>query len=95
MCDSFCLPLMRWFNHIWSEITIIIDASIWQLEDYIKKYKERLIKVASNNSDNIRANRTTITRIQKWEEKPLYGCFKWQTGEISWEDLDMAMRGKP
>ena len=59
-----------------------IKASIWELEEYIKKSKERLITAANNSTDNIRTNRTTTkTRKQKWEEKQLYGYFKWRTGK--------------
>ena len=38
-----------------------------------------------NNTDNIKTNRKTITSKQKWEEKQLYGYFKRQTEEISYE----------
>ena len=31
-----------------------MDASIQELEDYIKKIKERLITAASNSADNIK-----------------------------------------
>ena len=62
-----------------------INASIRQLEDGIKKRKERRITVARNNTNNTRINRTTTTRKQKWEEKQLYGHFKWQTSKISHE----------
>ena len=60
-----------------------VNASIQELEDYIKKKKEILITVTSNSIENIRTNKTTKTRKQKREEKQLYGYFKWQTGEIS------------
>ena len=62
-----------------------VDASIWGLEDNIKKSKERLITATIKNTDNIKINRTTITRKQKWEEKQLYGYFKRQTNENSHE----------
>ena len=42
-----------------------VDASIQRLEDYIKKSKEKLITTTSNSSDNVRTNRTTITKKQK------------------------------
>ena len=29
------------------------------------------------------------------KKQQLYGYFKWQTGEISWEDLDMVTEKKP
>ena len=51
-----------------------VDASIWWLEDYIQKRSRRLITASRNNTDNMRINRTEITRIQKWEEKQFYGC---------------------
>ena len=60
-----------------------VDASILQHEIYIKKNKESLIPAASNNTDNIRANRTIISRKQKWKEKLLYGYFKRQTDKNS------------
>ena len=52
-----------------------IEESI-RLKDYVEKQRERLITATRNNTDNIRHNRTTITRKKKWEEKQLYGCFK-------------------
>ena len=58
------------------------DTSIWKLEDYIKKRRGRLIKTNRNNTGNTSINWTTINRKQKWEEKQLYGHFKWQTSEI-------------
>ena len=67
--------------------TIIEDsgnASIWGLDDYIKKSKDRLITVAGNSSDNIRANRRRRTGKQRWKEKQLDGYFKRQAGGISW-----------
>ena len=59
----------------------IDDASIWGLEEYIKKGKGRLITAASKNRDNIRTSRTTTTRKPKGEEKQLCGYFKRQTSE--------------
>ena len=61
-----------------------MDALIQQHEDYIKKCRGRLITVIRKNTDNTSINRTK-TRKQKWEEKELYGHFKWQTSEISHE----------
>ena len=50
-----------------------INASIQGLEEYIKKSKERLIRLVGNSTDNIRTNRTaTKTRKQKWKDKQLY-----------------------
>ena len=62
-----------------------IDASIQWLKDYIEKYKGSLITTTRNNTDNMSINRTKITSKQKWEEKQLYGHFKWQTSDISHE----------
>ena len=53
-----------------------VNPSIQRLEDYIQKHRERLIAATKNSTDNTGTNRTTITRIQKWEEKQLYGRFK-------------------
>ena len=39
----------------------------------------------NNNINKTKISRTTITRKQKWEEKQLYGHFKRQTREISYE----------
>ena len=61
----------------------IIDISIQQLKDCIKKCWRRLITVARNNTDNTRINRIKITRKQKWEEKQLHEYFKQETSEIS------------
>ena len=66
-------------------ITSIEDTSIRRLEDYIKKSKETLITATRSNTNNIRINRTTITRKQQWEGKQLYGHFKRLTSEISHE----------
>ena len=54
-----------------------VDASIQRLEDDIKNREEGLIAVTRNNADNTKTNRMTKTRKQKWEEKQLYGRFKW------------------
>ena len=51
--------------------------------DYIKKNKKEQIKAANKITDNIKTNRTTKTRKQKWKEKQLYGYFKRQTSENS------------
>ena len=52
-----------------------VDASIRELEDYIKKTQKRLITAASNSTDTINISRTTITKKENWEEQ-LYGYFK-------------------
>ena len=49
--------------------TALTIAWIYQSENYIKKSKERQMIVASNSTDNIKINRTTKCRKQKWEEK--------------------------
>ena len=54
-----------------------VDSSIQQLADYIKNCGGRLIIVTRNNTDI-----TSINRKQKWEEKQVYGHFKWQTNKI-------------
>ena len=46
-----------------------IHTSIKQLENNTEKRGGRLITVTRNNTDNMRINRTKITRKQKWEEK--------------------------
>ena len=53
-----------------------VDASIQNLEDYIKKHEGGLITATRNDTDNTKTNRMTITRKQKWKEKQLYGRFK-------------------
>ena len=60
-----------------------VDTSIQQLKDYIQKCGGRLITATRNNTDNMRTNRTTITRKEKWVEKQLYGHFKQQVSNIS------------
>ena len=60
-----------------------IDASIERLEDYIEKHEGGLITATRNNTDNTMANRMTITRKQKWDEKQLYGRFKQLINNIS------------
>ena len=53
-----------------------IDASIQKLKNYVEKHEGRLITAIRNDTDNTMANRMTITRKQKWEQKQLYGHFK-------------------
>ena len=53
-----------------------VDESIQRLEDYIEKRERELIIAIKNDIDNTMANRLTISRKQKWEEKQLYGRFK-------------------
>ena len=59
-----------------ASIEASVDASLQQLEDYIEKHEGGLITASRNDTDNTMANRMTITRKQKWEEKLLYGRFK-------------------
>ena len=74
----------------------IDGASIQWLEDYIQKHGRRLITVTRNDTDNMRTNRMTINRKQKWEEKQLYGHFKWLISDISHRKTWMWLRkGKP
>ena len=42
-----------------------VDASIQRLEDDREKHGEGFITVTRNNIDNMKTNRTTITRKQK------------------------------
>ena len=62
-----------------------VDASIQRLEDYTKKRREGLITATRNNTNNMRINKTTITRKQRWKEKQLYGSFKRLISNISHE----------
>ena len=62
-----------------------VDASIQWLEEYLEKYGGGLITATRNNIDNTLANRMTITRKQKWEEKQLYRRFKRPISNISHE----------
>ena len=64
------------------------DASIQRLEDYIKKHERGLIMAIRNNTDNTIDNRMTITRNQKWEEKPPHKRFKRQINNISHEEKE-------
>ena len=68
-----------------ANIEDIIDASIQRLEDYVEKHEGGLITPIKNDSDNTMANRITITRKQKLEEKQLYGRFKRLINNISHE----------
>ena len=59
-----------------------VDAAIQRLEDYIEKCEGRLITATRNNTDNTKTNRT---KNKKWEENQLFGLFKRQTSDISYE----------
>ena len=60
-----------------------VDASIQRLADYKGKHERGLITATRNNTENTIDNAMTITRKQKWEEKQLYGRFKWLINNIS------------
>ena len=64
-----------------------VDASIQRLEDYIENHKAGLITTIRNDTNNATANRMTITRKQKWEEKQLYGRFKRLINNISHDKI--------
>ena len=53
-----------------------VDTAIQRLEDYMEKHKGGWITATRNNTNNMKTNKMTITRKQKWEEKQLYGRFK-------------------
>ena len=46
-----------------------VDVAIQRLEDYTEKHEGGVITATRNDTDNSMANRMTITRKQKWEEK--------------------------
>ena len=69
-----------------------VDVSIQRIEDYIKKRGGRLITATRNNTDNMRTNRTTINRKQKWKEKQLYGHFKGLISDITHKKRWMWLR---
>ena len=62
-----------------------VDASIKRLEDYIEKLEGGLFTASRNDADNMKFNRMTITRKQKWEGKQLYVRFKRLISNISHE----------
>ena len=64
-----------------ASIESLVDATIREFEYFIKKSREIWGTTAINSNDNIRTNETMKTRKQKWEEKQLYGYFKWQTSK--------------
>ena len=83
-------------NQLWTAFLFVLpfgSKSPWlyipdtNVKNYIKKNEKRLIKAASNSTDNIRTNRKIAnTRKQKWEEKQLYGYFERQTSAIAHEN---------
>ena len=62
-----------------------MNASIQQIEVYLEKHEEGRITANRNDTDNKMANRMTITRKQKWEEKQHYERFKQIINNISLE----------
>ena len=52
------------------------DASIQNLEKYVRNRRERLIIATRNDTNNKSINRTKITRKHKWKETQLYGHFE-------------------
>ena len=64
-----------------------VKTSIERFEDYIEKRRGRLIIATRNNTNKTRASEMTISRKQKWEEKQLYGCFRWLIIDISHEKI--------
>ena len=62
-----------------------VDALIQRLEDYIEKHQRGQVTATRNDTDNTMANRITINRKQKWEEKQYFGRFKHLISNISHE----------
>ena len=69
-------------------------ASIYRLENCIRKRGGRLITATRHNTDKPNDNRTKINR-KKWEENQLYRHFKRQTIEITQKGRDMAKKEEP
>ena len=67
-----------------------------QQEDYIEKHREKLITATRNNIDNMRINRTKITRKEKWKEKNncMYILSNKQATSHT-KKLDLTKKGKP
>ena len=66
-----------------ASIEDIVDAFMQQLENYIEKHGQGLIKTIRNDTDNTIDERMTSTKKQKWEGKKLYDRFKWLINNIS------------
>ena len=79
-------------DHSWIKMTAIFSSLTFEFEYFFfcwllsLQHKTLVPWYRTNYSDNIRTNRTTITRKWKWEEKQLYEYFKWQTAKISYEE---------
>ena len=71
-----------------ASIEDIVDVSIQRLEDNMEKQGGRLITTTRNNTNDMRTNRTTITKKQKWEEKR----FKWLISNISHKKIWTCLR---
>ena len=67
-----------------STIEESIGTSIWRLKNDIK--------VIGLSTSKRRTKRTIITWKQKWEEKQLYGYFKWQKSKLSHEKCKQWLR---
>ena len=68
-----------------ASIEYCVDASVRQLDDYIKKSKERQISAVGDSADNIKKNKTTIKTskdifsgpvAQRIEVFSLYGSWR-------------------
>ena len=70
-----------------------MEASIRRFEVYIKKLSERLIIMASKSTDNIKANRTRITR--KWGKINVWALQVTNRRNPTGEDLEMVTKAKP
>ena len=64
-----------------------VNASVQRLDDYIEKHEGGQITATRNDTHDTKANRMTITRKQKWEEKQLFGHFKRLISNISYKRI--------
>ena len=67
------------------DLPVLKTALTHRYNDYIEKHEGGLITTTRNDTDNMKTNRMTVTRKQKWEEKQLYGRFKRIISNISHE----------
>ena len=63
-----------------------VDVSRQRLKNYVQKRGGRLIATTRNNTNDTRTSGMTITRKRMWEERQIYGRFKWLTSDISHEE---------
>ena len=70
-----------------------VEALIQGIEIYIGRRRGRLIITTRNITNDTRISKMTITRIQKCEEKQLYGRFKQQASNI-WREITWTWRRK-